>query len=324
METHARYLLVGLFSIIVTILLITFSLWLGKLQLDREYQNYDVMFHESVSGLSVGGIVQYQGIQVGEVRKLSLDAKDPRQVAVRIRVSADTPVKVDTRAQLNYTGLTGVAVVELFGGTPGSKMLRDVDAHDPPRIETDPSTLSQLMSGSSGAVNSAQEVLARIIKVLSDENIAHVTGTLSNLEAVSADVKSDYPGLRDALRDIRLLEQKLLSAATRADTVLTQLQSGLMVDAHDPAKGTVFNQASAAIIEIQQAAKSVSSAADAIAVFSGDLKDESGKDLATMILQLRIVSENLARITEKLDQSPKDYLLGRDALPVYKPEKPAP
>src|SRR5690606_39700492 len=50
---------------------------------DREHQEYDVRFHESVTGLSVGGIVQYHGIQVGEVRKLSLDPKDPREVRVR-------------------------------------------------------------------------------------------------------------------------------------------------------------------------------------------------------------------------------------------------
>ena len=155
METHARFFLIGLFSLVVTIALVLFVLWLGKLQLDRDYQEYDVRFHESVTGLSVGGLVQYHGIQVGEVRRLSLDAKDPREVRVRIRVAAETPIKTDTKAQLSYTGLTGVAVVEMFGGTPEAKLLREVDTRHAPEIDTVPSTLSQLMSGGSGAMAAA-------------------------------------------------------------------------------------------------------------------------------------------------------------------------
>ncbi|HRG16778.1 MAG TPA: MlaD family protein, partial [Pseudomonadota bacterium] len=224
METHARFFLIGLFSLVVTVVLVLFVLWLGKLQLDREYQEYDVRFHESVTGLSVGGLVQYHGIQVGEVRKLSLDPKDPREVRVRIRVGADTPIKTDTKAQLSYTGLTGVAVVEMFGGTPEAKLLREVDPEHTPEIDTVPSTLSQLMSGGSGAMHSAQEVMARIAEVLNDDNIARVSALLDNLAAVSDDVKSDYPALRDALGEARVLEQRLASAAQRADALMAQLQ----------------------------------------------------------------------------------------------------
>ena len=32
METHARYFLIGLFSLVVTLALILFVLWLGKMQ----------------------------------------------------------------------------------------------------------------------------------------------------------------------------------------------------------------------------------------------------------------------------------------------------
>src|SRR5690606_4981270 len=121
--------------------------------------------------LSVGSIVQYQGIQVGEVRRLDLDPKDPRVVRAHVRVTAGTPVKTDTLAKLSYTGLTGVAVIELFGGTPEAKLLVEVSEVAAPVIESEPSAFAKLMSEGSGAVMNAQEVLARVSRVLNDENL---------------------------------------------------------------------------------------------------------------------------------------------------------
>ena len=318
METHARFFLIGLFSLVVTVVLVLFVLWLGKLQLDREYQEYDVRFHESVTGLSVGGLVQYHGIQVGEVRKLSLDPKDPREVRVRIRVGADTPIKTDTKAQLSYTGLTGVAVVEMFGGTPEAKLLREVDPEHTPEIDTVPSTLSQLMSGGSGAMHSAQEVMARIAEVLNDDNIARVSALLDNLAAVSDDVKSDYPALRDALGEARVLEQRLASAAQRADALLAQLQKD--VSPQDGRPG-LLDEARTAVADIRAAAREVDAFAKTGQSTFGSLDTQARNELAATLQSLQIASENLARITQRFDENPADYVLGGESLPVYTPEK---
>lgn len=318
METHARFFLIGLFSLVVTVVLVLFVLWLGKLQLDREYQEYDVRFHESVTGLSVGGLVQYHGIQVGEVRKLSLDPKDPREVRVRIRVGADTPIKTDTKAQLSYTGLTGVAVVEMFGGTPEAKLLREVDPEHTPEIDTVPSTLSQLMSGGSGAMHSAQEVMARIAEVLNDDNIARVSALLDNLAAVSDDVKSDYPALRDALGEARVLEQRLASAAQRADALMAQLQKD--VSPQDGRPG-LLDEARTAVADIRAAAREVDAFAKTGQSTFGSLDTQARNELAATLQSLQIASENLARITQRFDENPADYVLGSESLPVYTPEK---
>lgn len=318
METHARFFLIGLFSLVVTVVLLLFVLWLGKQQLDREYQEYDVRFHESVTGLSVGGLVQYHGIQVGEVRKLSLDPKDPREVRVRIRVAADTPIKTDTKAQLSYTGLTGVAVVEMFGGTPEARLLREVDTRHAPEIDTVPSTLSQLMSGGSGAMHSAQEVMARIAEVLNDDNIARVSALLDNLAAVSDDVKTDYPALRDALGEARVLEQRLASAAQRADALLAQLQQD--VSPQDGRPGLI-DEARTAVADIRAAAREVDAFAKTGQSTFGSLDTQARNELAATLQSLQIASENLARITQRFDENPADYVLGGESLPVYTPEK---
>jgi phospholipid/cholesterol/gamma-HCH transport system substrate-binding protein len=74
---------------------------------------------EAVTGLSVGSPVQYNGIAVGSITKLSLAPDDPRQVIADVRIESNTPIKTDTRAKLGITSLTGPTVIQLSGGTPG-------------------------------------------------------------------------------------------------------------------------------------------------------------------------------------------------------------
>lgn len=319
METHARFFLIGVFSLVVTLGLILFVLWLGRIQLDREYQNYDVRFHESVAGLAVGAIVQYHGIQIGEVRKLSLDPKDPREVSVRVRVTASAPIKTDTKAQLSYTGLTGVAVVELFGGTPGAKLLREVDLRPAPHIDTVPSTLSELMSGGSGAMHSAQEVMVRAAEILSDKNIQRVSALLENLQVVSDGVKNDYPALREALSEARELERRLGSVAVRADGVLAQIQGELQATSAD-GTGNLFEEARIAVTDIKQAALAIEAFAERGSNAVDGLDVQARTELSATLQALQQTSENLARITRRFDQAPADYLLGAQALPVYTPK----
>ena len=319
METHARYFLIGTFSLVATAGLLLFVLWLGKLQLGKEYQEYDVRFHESVAGLAVGAGVQFHGIQIGEVRKLSLDPSDPREISVIVRVSANAPVKTDTKAQLSYTGLTGVAVIELFDGTPQAKLLREIDLSAAPRINSVPSSLSQLLDGGSGAVNGAQEVMARAAKLLSDDNIARVSNVLDALQTLGTNINQDYPELKSALADARALELRLSQAAERADRLIAQVQQGINAK-NGGAEGDLFMQARSAIKDVGDAADSVQAFA---ASGTGTLKDIDSRGLNTEVLklleELSKASANLTRVTQRFDQAPINYLLGSEELPTYTP-----
>src|SRR5690606_17286853 len=96
METRAHHLLIGSFAILAFLIGLGFVLWLSKTGAEREFRHYDVVFTEAVTGLSKGGLVQYNGIKVGEVSRLSLDPRDPRKVIARVRLEGGTPVKQDT------------------------------------------------------------------------------------------------------------------------------------------------------------------------------------------------------------------------------------
>ena len=80
METKANYVLIGAFTIVVTLLLLLFALWAAKYTSEKDWRNYAVVFNEPVTGLTEGSSVQYNGISVGTVQTLRLAPDDPRRV----------------------------------------------------------------------------------------------------------------------------------------------------------------------------------------------------------------------------------------------------
>ena len=76
METKANYVLIGAFTIVIAVALLLFGLWAAKYSSERSWQEYQIVFREAVTGMSVGSPVQYNGIAVGSITKLSLAPND--------------------------------------------------------------------------------------------------------------------------------------------------------------------------------------------------------------------------------------------------------
>ncbi|HEX7112822.1 MAG TPA: MlaD family protein, partial [Mizugakiibacter sp.] len=205
METRAHHVLIGAFTLLVVFAALLFTLWLGKTRAAREYAYYDIVFTEAVTGLSRGGLVQYNGIKIGEVAMLKLDPADPRKVLARIQVAADTPVKQDTRAKLGLLGLTGVAFIQLTGGSPGSPPLVPTPSRPVPVIEADNSALAKLLSSGEDIVTTVNDILNRVRDMLSEDNLERINHTLDHLEQATAAVA-------DEREDIRTLVQQLAQA----------------------------------------------------------------------------------------------------------------
>ena len=123
METRAHHLMIGSFAIGISVLTVLFLMWIGKFEFNRQYAVYMLRFEGSVSGLSKAADVLYNGIKVGEVTMLEIDTEQPSHVIVYIQVERKAPVKTDSYASLETQGLTGVAAIQLAGGTKEAKPL---------------------------------------------------------------------------------------------------------------------------------------------------------------------------------------------------------
>lgn len=175
METRARFTLVGLFALAVLVAGFMFVYWLNTGGFGaRSY--YRVRFEGSVAGLLKGSAVLFNGMRVGEVTGLKLDAGSPRHVFVDLAVDASAPVQPDTRAAIEFQGLAGAPVVALAGGTPGASM--------PPPTREQPWQLAGDKDSGRTMTETAREVLRHVDTVLSD-NEKPLKNTIASIEKFS-------------------------------------------------------------------------------------------------------------------------------------------
>src|SRR5208282_3366176 len=126
METRANYILIGAFTLAAVMGAFLFVMWIAGYGAAGGHRTYQVVFNGSVSGLSNGANVLFNGIKVGEVTHLTFSRSDPHTVVADIDVSSDAPIDRNTKARLETQGLTGAGVVALLGGsTPGQPLVGD-------------------------------------------------------------------------------------------------------------------------------------------------------------------------------------------------------
>ncbi len=122
METDKHYFFEGLFIIGFCVAAAIFAVWLGSPGRHDDVL-YRIHFPDSVSGLTVGDPVKYQGVDVGTVKSMIIDPDNSLLVLVEVSLRKGTPIKTDTRASLALKGLTGAVYIELNGGDPTAKAL---------------------------------------------------------------------------------------------------------------------------------------------------------------------------------------------------------
>ena len=304
METRANYVLIGAFTLVASIALLLFGLWAAKYSSERSWQRYQIVFDEAVTGLSTGSPVQYNGIAVGSIDRLSLDPQDPRRVIAVIRAEASAPVKTDTRARMAITSLTGPAIIQLTGGTPGAPLLTSVDQRETPVILTAPSALQNI-------TDTANRIVERLDQVLSDDNVAHIAATLENLDRISGTLASKDQGMealllsaRDAARSLDATLQTTNGTMQRLDKDLPGLLAKL--DSTLARLDSAAGNADAILGENRAAINS----------FANDGLAQLGPTLT----ELRGLIGDLRQISDRLEGSPSRFLLGRDAPKEYEPK----
>ena len=308
METKAHHVLIGAFTLLVIAAAVVFALWLAKTSVSRQYHYYEIVFTESVTGLSKGGAVQYNGIQVGEVSQLSLDSNDPRKVIARVRLAADTPVKTDTRAKLGLLGLTGVAFIQLSGGKPDSPPLLPTPDNPVPRIPSESSALSQLLSSGTDIVTSLNGILAKANAILSQENVDRINRTLAHLDQTMGAVADE----RD---DIRTLLQQATAASKELNATLHSTNALV----NNQGKATL-DSARAALASLQHTSETLDAL---LAENRGSLQSglQGVAQLGPALRELRGTLRDIRGLTQKLQGNPAGYILGRDRPKEFDPGK---
>lgn len=309
METRASHVLIGAFSLAVLVIAALSVLWLGKMRISREWDFYDVVFEEAVTGLTVGGAVQYNGIQVGEVRKLSLDPADPRRVIARIRLVGGTPVKTDTKAKLTFTGLTFVAIIQLFGGTPEADRLTASD-DEVPVIVADESEMQKFLASGQSMIEIAHETLVRLSSALDRKNLDNVAATIAHIEKVTGELAAHDEDIGGGLEDLRAATKSLRRSLARSEKLIGKLDK--LADSSD----RVLNEDTKATLE---SAKRLADNANALLEQNrAALAGFSNQDLTRVgpaLAELRAAARALRTLAEDIEDDPQSLLRGKKERP---------
>ncbi|WP_313915281.1 MlaD family protein [Tahibacter sp.] len=315
METRASYVLIGAFALAVFVAAFGFVLWLGKLSLEREWVYYDIVFEEAVTGLTVGGAVQYNGIQVGEVRKLSLAPDDPRKVIAHVRLNGGTPVKTDTHARLNIVGLTGVTVIQLSGGTPGAAALMPAPGEAVAHIVADVSAMQSLLASGQDVAVSANESLVRLNLLLSDANLEHVAAALGSIDEVTRSLAAQRGDLHSLVTDISDASRQLKQSLQRIDRV-TASTDALLHERVQP----LLDDAHSWLISAQRTTDAATALLDRNREPIERFTTNGLAQLAPTLIELRATLRALRSTSGQLQDDPAGYLIGRERPKEFQPK----
>jgi phospholipid/cholesterol/gamma-HCH transport system substrate-binding protein len=239
METRANYVIVGLFTVLSLFAAFFFVYWTARYGDRAETAEVVIRIPGSAAGLGRGSAILFNGIRVGAVTRVFLDAQNPSLAIASGEIDSLTPLKPSTRAALGVQGLTGQAYIELKGGLATEPNLIDT-ATGPIEINADPSALNDVVDAARTLVNRANGVLTTVEGAL-EEIRAPLAATMRNAETFSGALASRTGDIDAFLKSAGDLAVTLNATGTRLDATLTQVD-GLLASV-DPEKirSTVAN-----------------------------------------------------------------------------------
>lgn len=313
MEPKVNYVLVGAFVAALGAAVLVIVLWLGKSDYRGSYDRYYAYMRESVAGLSINSTVKYRGVEVGRVKDIQLNPENPEEVRLTLDILHATPVKADTVALLETQGLTGLATVNLNGGSRESPALEAAPGQEYPVIKTGPSLLFRLDMA--------------ISRLLSDHGLTNLLANVNTLSQNATAVvdEENRAAVRQILKDFSELTQTLAARSEGVDRGLVSASQAAenvarmteMMNKQMPALLERLNHSAAALQtmteEMARTGRSVRSAVQEsrpdIEQFTRQTLSETG----SLVTELRQLTGTLQRVARQLEQEPGSLVLGTKA-----------
>lgn len=200
METNVNYTIVGLFVIIMVACFTLGVIWLSSGLTLEYYETYQVNMSESVSGLNLESPVEFNGVNVGSVKSIDIDEKNPQVVRLLLSIKSNTPITKGTNAALNVKGLTGMGFIALRDSGTDTAPLVALKGQEYPIINTTPSFLVRLDNEVTKMNAALHEVSASIQSLLDKENLRSVKKILNNFREITDTLTANRQDLRSILQ----------------------------------------------------------------------------------------------------------------------------
>lgn len=236
MESKVNYLLVGSFVIVFFIGLVGFVIWLEGFRSVDDDVMYKVYFEESVAGLSPSASVKYRGVNIGIVESIRINSSNSEEIELLLKVNKEAPIKKDSVAVLEFHGLTGLAFIELEGGSKDSPLLTS-QAGEIPVIKSAPSAFGKINDSLPEIAMNLQEALNRINTLLSNDNLSNFSALMENTEEITDFIKSHNEDIGALFKTGLTLEEKASTSLEKSADAADEIKQLAQAFSHSLKRG---------------------------------------------------------------------------------------
>ena len=315
MEPKVNYVIVGLFVALLGAATLAGILWLGKTDFRDAYDRYYAFMRESVAGLSVNSTVKYRGVDVGRVKEIALSPENPEEVRLVLDIDRGTPIKTDTIAVLETQGLTGLATLNLTGGSRDAPPLQATEGQEYPVIKTGPSlffrldeAISRLLSekGLTKLLEDLDAVARSVADLMDEENRARFKQTMKNLSEAAQTIAAHRTQL-----------ERGLSGAAQTGESLAKMTASL--NEQIPLLLGRVNKSALALQrmtdELAQTSKVVGSVVNETKPEIQQFSRQTIPELSLLVGELRQLTATLQRVAREIEREPNALVFGRGPQP---------
>ena len=305
MPTRSSKFLIGLFVIIGALICAGVIIWVGAAKFFTKGALYNVYFDESVQGLQVDSAIKYRGVEIGKVQSIDV-APDYRLIEVTMKIDLESDLQKQTIASLRTAGITGIVFIELDRIKPGELTASPKLSFKPdyPVIPSRRSEISRLINDTNEIIQNVRKIdfegISNQLKNTSQaiENFVEgkrVTNMMTHLGNTSANLDETIARINKTVA-----EGKVDRAVTEALGVLTDARKLI---------GQARNEISALNL------REKSAQTDAILQDIDKKTKTTTTGLQAPTETLRVTSENLLRLSERLTRERSDLHFSNRAPP---------
>ena len=241
---------VGVFVIIGILILTYMSMKVGELSFKRA-KGYDInVYFDSATGLAKDVQVEIAGVEVGRVRKISLENG---KALVVLRINSNVKLTKDAKAVIRTKGILGDKYIELVPGSPSAPQLKEGDRIVKTVPTTDMDTLmitlgevakninrltnslANVVGGEKGeaSLNSIIENIKEMVETLNrtvQENNEDVTNIIVNLSEFSETLNkigdTNREDIRGIISNVRKASEKMETLIVGINDITSKINQG--------------------------------------------------------------------------------------------------
>jgi phospholipid/cholesterol/gamma-HCH transport system substrate-binding protein len=223
---------------------------------------------------------------------------NPQQVQLVLAIQQDAPIKTDTVATLRTQGLTGIAYIELSGGSASAPPLVPRTPGEVPVIPTRPSLTARLEEVMTHVLASLDTTSRNINGVFSDENKKSLTVALDNVAAFSKALADRKDSIDAALRNADRTMANTARASADLDQTLARIDQA--VKSFDAMSRQLDTTAAGANLAVTGVGTDVQR-----------FTNETMPQLENLMSELSVLSASLRRLSEQTERNPQSLIFGR-------------